>query len=476
MTTDPIILAKMDAAIRAALEEDMPFGDVSTMAVMPEPRPGRVQLICKQDGVVAGLSVFERTFQLIDPAARVERLVEDGAAVTCGQHLATVHADVRALLEAERVALNYLQRMSGIATYTARIARVLEGTGTRLVCTRKTTPGMRLFEREAVRLGGGHLHRYGLSDAVMLKDNHIDAAGGVRQAIEAARATAPFVAKVEVECESLDMVREAVDAGADIIMLDNMTHDAMAEAIALIGGRAITEASGNVTAQNATGYADLGVDVVSCGALRRHPRPLAQAPGGAGVSAVISGELRREKILATLSAAEAPLSGSALGRACEVSRQVVVQDIALLRTQGWPIQSTNRGYVLEREATRPSRLIKCHHTVEQTPEELNTIVDLGGHVRDVLVNHRVYGRLSCELGIASRRDVANYMTQIRSGKSSPLMLITSGYHFHHVTADCEEALDEVVRALGERGFLAPVSDYERGEFAGENPTGANPQE
>ena len=194
------------------------------------------------------------------------------------------------------------------------------------------------------------------------------------------------------------------------------------------------------------------------------------------MSAVISGELRREKILATLSAAEAPLSGSALGRACEVSRQVVVQDIALLRTQGWPIHSTNRGYVLEREATRPSRLIKCHHTVEQTPEELNTIVDLGGHVRDVLVNHRVYGRLSCELGIASRRDVANYMTQIRSGKSSPLMLITSGDHFHHVTADCEEALDEVVRALGERGFLAPVSDYERGEFAGENPTGANPQE
>lgn len=267
MTTDPMFLAKMDAAIRAALEEDMPFGDVSTMAVMPGPRPGRVQLICKQDGVVAGLSVFERAFQLIDPAARVERLVEDGDAVAAGQHLATVHADVRALLEAERVALNYLQRMSGVATYTARIARVLEGTGTRLVCTRKTTPGMRLFEREAVRLGGGHLHRYGLSDAVMLKDNHIDAAGGVRQAIEAARATAPFVAKVEVECESLDMVREAVDAGADIIMLDNMTHDAMAEAVALIGGRAITEASGNVTAQNAAEYADLGVDIVSCGAL-----------------------------------------------------------------------------------------------------------------------------------------------------------------------------------------------------------------
>lgn len=273
MTTDPMILAKMDAVIRAALEEDMPFGDVSTMAVMPEPRPGRVQLICKQDGVVAGLSVFERTFQLIDPAARVERLVEDGAAVTCGQHLATVHADVRALLEAERVALNYLQRMSGVATYTARIARVLEGTGTRLVCTRKTTPGMRLFEREAVRLGGGHLHRYGLSDAVMLKDNHIDAAGGVTRAIEMARAHASFTATVEIECENLDMVREAVEAGADIIMLDNMTHDDMAAAIELIAGRAKTECSGNVDAGNIRALADLGVDFISSGALT-HSAPI----------------------------------------------------------------------------------------------------------------------------------------------------------------------------------------------------------
>ena len=178
------------------------------------------------------------------------------------------------------------------------------------------------------------------------------------------------------------------------------------------------------------------------------------------MSAVITGELRREKILATLSAAEAPLSGSALGRACEVSRQVVVQDIALLRTQGWPIQSTNRGYVLEREATRPSRLIKCHHSVEQTPEELNTIVDLGGHVRDVLVNHRVYGRLSCDLGIACRRDVANYMTQIRSGKSSPLMLITSGYHFHRIAAETEAQLDEIEQALREKGYLAQVLPYE----------------
>ena len=267
--TDPMIQAKMDAAIRAALEEDMPFGDVSTMAVMSEPRPGRVQLIAKQDGVIAGLGVFARVFALIDPAVTVDALVSDGDEVKSGQHLATVQGDVRVLLEGERVALNYLQRMSGVATYTHRIVAALAAAGasTRLVCTRKTTPGLRLFEREAVRMGGGHLHRYGLSDAVMLKDNHIDAAGGIKPAVAAARATAPFTAKVEVECESLDMVRVAVEAGADIIMLDNMDHAAMAEAIDLIDGRATTEASGNVTAENVTAYADLGVDIVSCGAL-----------------------------------------------------------------------------------------------------------------------------------------------------------------------------------------------------------------
>lgn len=266
---DPMIQAKMDAAIRAALEEDMPFGDVSTMSVMPESRPGRVKLIAKQDGVIAGLGVFARVFALIDPAVTVNALVADGDEVKSGQHLATVEGDVRVLLEGERVALNYLQRMSGVATYTHRIVASLVAAGakTRLVCTRKTTPGLRLFEREAVRMGGGHLHRYGLSDAVMLKDNHIDAAGGITPAVAAARATAPFTAKVEVECETLDMVREAVEAGADIIMLDNMDHATMAEAISIIGGRATTEASGNVTAENVTGYADLGVDIVSCGAL-----------------------------------------------------------------------------------------------------------------------------------------------------------------------------------------------------------------
>lgn len=177
-----------------------------------------------------------------------------------------------------------------------------------------------------------------------------------------------------------------------------------------------------------------------------------------------AGDKRREQILGALTSAAAPTSGAALAQAAGVSRQVVVQDIALLRGQGWPIQSTNRGYVIEREATRPSRLFKCHHTVEQTPEELNLIVDLGGHVRDVLVNHRVYGRLSCELGIACRRDVRAYMDQIHSGKSSPLMLITSGYHFHHVAADSEEALDEIEAALAGAGFLAEKTDFERESF------------
>ena len=271
--TDPMIQLVMDEHIRAALREDMPFGDVSTAAVMPEARPGRVQLIAKARGVIAGLSVFSRVFELLDPSARVVADVADGGRVEPGQHVATVEADVRALLEGERTALNYLQRMSGIATYTAGVAAGLAGTSTRLVCTRKTTPGMRVFEREAVRLGGGSMHRFGLSDGVLLKDNHIDAAGGVARAIAMARASAPFVDKVEVECETLDMVREAVDAGADIIMLDNMSHDDMAAAVAIVDGRAQTEASGNVDADNVGAYADLGVDFVSCGALT-HSAPI----------------------------------------------------------------------------------------------------------------------------------------------------------------------------------------------------------
>lgn len=265
--TDPMIRMSIDDHIRAALSEDLPFGDVSTQAVMPDPRDGHVDLIAKQDGVIAGLSVFARVFELLDPLTVTISHVSDGDEVSRGELVAEVEGDVRVLLEGERTALNYLQRMSGIATYTHRVAALLADSGTTLVCTRKTTPGMRVFEREAVRLGGGSLHRFGLSDGVMLKDNHVAAAGGVTQAVRAARESAPFVDKVEVECETLAQVREAVDAGADIIMLDNMDHATMIEAVALIGGRAQTEASGNVTAENAASYADLGVDFLSCGAL-----------------------------------------------------------------------------------------------------------------------------------------------------------------------------------------------------------------
>ena len=259
----------VDDYILRTLKEDINDEDVSTNAVMPVNKQGSAQLICKDDGVICGLDVFFRTFRLLDDTARFDCAVQDGDRVQKGQLLGTLYGDIKAILSGERTALNYLQRMSGVATYTHRIVAALESAGakTRLVCTRKTTPGLRLFEREAVRMGGGHLHRYGLSDAVMLKDNHIDAAGGIMPAVAAARATAPFTAKVEVECETLDMVREAVEAGADIIMLDNMDHATMAEAISIINGRATTEASGNVTAENVTGYADLGVDIVSCGAL-----------------------------------------------------------------------------------------------------------------------------------------------------------------------------------------------------------------
>ena len=271
---DPIAMKLVgDDIILRALREDITFEDVSTASVCPEPRAAEVQLIAKAEGVIAGLDVFARAFALLDPATRVEATVADGDAVSVGQRLATVYGDARVLLAGERVALNFLQRMSGIATYTRRMATALEGTDTVLVDTRKTTPCLRVFEKAAVEIGGGRNHRYNLSTAVMLKDNHIDAAGGVTQAIEAARAHASFTCTVEVECENLEMVREAVEAGADIIMLDNMAHDDMAEAIALIGGRAKTEVSGNVDAENIRALADLGVDFISSGALT-HSAPI----------------------------------------------------------------------------------------------------------------------------------------------------------------------------------------------------------
>lgn len=262
-----------DDIIRAALLEDMNAGDLSTESVCPEARAAQVQLIAKADGVIAGLDVFVRAFTLLDSATTFEANVREGDVVEPGQVLGVVRGDVRVLLSGERVALNYLQRMSGIATYTHRMASALEGTSTRLVDTRKTTPGLRIFEKAAVEAGGGGNHRYNLSQAVMLKDNHIDAAGGITAAVAGARKHAPFVCTVEVECENLEMVREALDAGADIIMLDNMTHDQMRKAIALIDGCALVEASGNVDASNIRDLADLGVDFISSGALT-HSAPI----------------------------------------------------------------------------------------------------------------------------------------------------------------------------------------------------------
>ena len=262
-----------DHLIRLALQEDITSEDITTNAVMPEAKKGEVQLICKQDGIIAGLDVFARVFRLLDETVAIDFRCKDGDAVTNGQVMAVLSGDIRVLLSGERVALNYLQRMSGIATYTNAIAKLLEGSGTKLLDTRKTTPNMRIFEKYAVKVGGGYNHRYNLSDGVLLKDNHIGAAGGVSQAIRMAKEYAPFVRKIEVEVEDLDMVREAVEAGADIIMLDNMTAEDMREAVKLIDGRAETECSGNVTRDNVERLIEIGVDYISIGALT-HSAPI----------------------------------------------------------------------------------------------------------------------------------------------------------------------------------------------------------
>lgn len=263
----------VDDLILQALREDITFEDVSTASVCPTARPATVELIAKADGIIAGLDVFARTFELLDSQSSVLFDVADGDEVHAGDHVGQVRGDARVLLSGERVALNYLQRMSGIATYTHRMAAALEGTKTVLVDTRKTTPGMRVFEKAAVEIGGGSNHRYNLSTAVMLKDNHIDAAGGVTRAIEMARAHASFTTTVEIECENLDMVREAVEAGADIIMLDNMSTELLKQCIDYIDGRAEIEVSGNVTKENIARIKGLGVDYVSSGALT-HSAPI----------------------------------------------------------------------------------------------------------------------------------------------------------------------------------------------------------
>mgnify|MGYP001112372999 CR=1 FL=1 len=262
-----------DKLIQMALQEDITSEDITTNAVMPRARKGEVQLICKQDGIIAGMGIFSRVFQLLDDSVEIDLKCQDGDAVKEGQLMAVLTGDIRVLLSGERVALNYLQRMSGIATYTASIARLLEGSKTKLLDTRKTTPNMRVFEKYAVKVGGGCNHRYNLSDGVLLKDNHIGAAGGVKQAVQMAKEYAPFVRKIEVEVENLDMVREAAEAGADIIMLDNMSPEEMKEAVRIIAGRAETECSGNVTRENVERLVDIGVDYISSGALT-HSAPI----------------------------------------------------------------------------------------------------------------------------------------------------------------------------------------------------------
>ena len=262
-----------DKLILMALQEDITSEDVTTNAIMPEKGLGEVDLICKGEGVIAGLNVFARTFELLDKDIEITFMAKDGDKVNKGDLLAKVKGDIRVLLSGERVALNYLQRMSGIATYTNQVVNLLAGSKTKLLDTRKTTPNMRIFEKYAVTVGGGNNHRYNLSDGILLKDNHIGAAGNVKKAIELARAYAPFVRKIEVETENLDMVKEALEARADIIMLDNMSIDMMEEAIKLIDGKAQTECSGNVTKENIQALAKIGVDFISSGALT-HSAPI----------------------------------------------------------------------------------------------------------------------------------------------------------------------------------------------------------
>ena len=262
-----------DHLILEALKEDISSEDVTTNSVMKEAVAGEVDLICKQDGIIAGLEVFERVFTLLDPDTKVELYYKDGEEVKNGQLMGKVKGDIRVLLSGERVALNYLQRMSGIATYTNSVAKLLERSKIKLLDTRKTTPNMRIFEKYAVRAGGGYNHRYNLSDGVLLQDNHIGAAGSVTKAVQMAKEYAPFVRKIEVEVENLDMVKEAVEAGADIIMLDNMSPEDMKKAVELIDGRAQTECSGNVTKENIARLTEIGVDYISSGALT-HSAPI----------------------------------------------------------------------------------------------------------------------------------------------------------------------------------------------------------
>ena len=267
------MMMNADELILSALREDITSEDITTNSVMREYQKGEVELICKQDGVIAGLSVFKRVFELLDKNTEFEFYFKDGDEVKNKDKIGVIRGDIRVLLSGERVALNYLQRMSGIATYTRGVAKLLEGTKTKLLDTRKTTPNMRVFEKYSVKVGGGHNHRYNLSDGILLKDNHIGAAGSITKAVQMAKEYAPFVRKIEIEVENLEMFKEALEAGADIIMLDNMTPEDMKEAVKLANGRAETECSGNVTKENIKRLTDIGVDYISSGALT-HSSPI----------------------------------------------------------------------------------------------------------------------------------------------------------------------------------------------------------
>ena len=262
-----------DEMILNALKEDITSEDITTNSVMKTYQKGEVELLCKQDGVIAGLEVFKRVFELLDTNTEVQFFCKDGDEVRCGQKVGVVKGDIRVLLSGERTALNYLQRMSGIATYTRSIAKLLEGSNTKLLDTRKTTPNMRVFEKYAVKVGGGYNHRFNLSDGILLKDNHIGAAGGVKEAVRMAKEYAPFVRKIEIEVENLDMLNEALEAGADIVMLDNMSVEDMKKAVELAKGKAETECSGNVTKENVERLVGIGVDYISSGALT-HSAPI----------------------------------------------------------------------------------------------------------------------------------------------------------------------------------------------------------
>lgn len=272
MLDGSIININVDEHIKLALKEDITSEDITTMAIMKQEKLGEVELICKETGILAGLDVFKRTFQLLGPI-EIKTTYKDGDLVKKGEVVAKIKGDIRVLLTAERTALNYLQRMSGIASFTNELVKELEGSSTTLLDTRKTTPGMRVFEKYAVKVGGGTNHRYNLTDGVMIKDNHIEAAGSIKEAVKACREYVPFVRKIEVETENIEMVLEALEAGADIIMLDNMDIETMKKAVQIIGGRAQTECSGNVNKTRLREIASTGVDYVSCGAIT-HSAPI----------------------------------------------------------------------------------------------------------------------------------------------------------------------------------------------------------